>query len=115
MKTRTFYFLSFAVLFYVRTAYGADSTATSSKISWSGLVDIYYSKNFNNPSSQMNQLRNFDIYESQFGLNLAKLTVQEQAQPVGFRLDTRIRNRQRHSPGFAQSVDGHDNRLSQHT
>ena len=87
MKTSTFYLLSFAVLLCVRTAYGADSTATLSKISWSGLLDVYYSKNFNSPSNQLNQLRNFDIYENQFGFNLAKLTVQEQAQPVGFRLD----------------------------
>ena len=66
--------------------FAADSTATS-PISWSGLVDVYYSQNFNNPTNNMNQLRNFDIYNNQFGFNLAKLTVQEQAQPVGFRMD----------------------------
>ena len=72
-------------------ALGADSTAVSkpavSKISWSGFVDVYYSKNFNSPSNQMNQLRNYDIYENQFGFNFVKLTVQEQAQPIGFRVD----------------------------
>jgi hypothetical protein len=78
-------------VFFSAQAWAADSTAVPapvpSKISWSGFVDIYYSKNFNSPSNQMNQLRNFDIYENQFGLNLAKITVQEQAQPVGFRVD----------------------------
>jgi Putative beta-barrel porin-2, OmpL-like. bbp2 len=77
--------------FYSVQTWAADSTAIStpapSKISWSGFVDVYYSKNFNNPANRMNQLRNFDIYENQFGLNLAKLTLQEQAQPVGFRVD----------------------------
>lgn len=73
-------------LFYSADASAADSTAAS-PISWSGLVDVYYSKNFNSPSTRTNQLRNFDIYENQFAFNLAKLTVQEQAQPVGFRVD----------------------------
>jgi Putative beta-barrel porin-2, OmpL-like. bbp2 len=67
-------------------AFAADSTTTA-PITWSGLVDVYYSKNFNSPSTQTNQLRNFDIYENQFGFSLAKLTVQKEAQPVGFRLD----------------------------
>ncbi len=85
-------FLGKAIFFDIllaTVAFAADSTSTStqSKIFWSGFVDVYYSKNFNSPSNQLNQLRNFDIYENQFGLNLAKLTVQEQAQPVGFRVD----------------------------
>jgi hypothetical protein len=81
-----------AAFLFATPALGADSTSTpaSSKISWSGIVDVYYSKNFNSPSNQMNQLRNFDIYENQFGFNLAKLTAQEQAQPVGFRVDLAI-------------------------
>lgn len=76
-----------AVMLFSATALAADSTSVLSRISWSGFVDVYYSKNFNSPSNQLNQLRNFDIYENQFGLNMAKLTVQEQAQPVGFRVD----------------------------
>ncbi len=77
--------VAFALL-YSAEAFAADST-TASSISWSGLVDLYYSKNFNSPSTQTNQLRNFDIYENQIGFSLAKLTVQKQAQPIGFRLD----------------------------
>ncbi len=81
-----------AALLIAAPAFASDSTYTpsSSKVSWSGFVDVYYSKNFNSPSNQMNQIRNFDIYENQLGLNLAKLTVQEQAQPVGFRVDLAI-------------------------
>ncbi len=74
-------------MLFAAAAFAADSTSVQPGISWSGFVDVYYSKNFNSPSNQMNQLRNFDIYENQFGLNLAKLTVQGQAQPVGFRID----------------------------
>ncbi len=75
-----------SALIYSAEASAADSTATSS-ISWSGLVDVYYSKNFNSPSTGTNQMRNFDIYENQIGFSLAKLTVQKQSKPVGFRLD----------------------------
>ncbi len=78
--------LLFAIIFTATAASAADSASTQS-FSWSGLVDVYYSKNFNGPSNQLNQFRNFDIYENQFSLNLAKLTLQETAKPVGFRLD----------------------------
>jgi hypothetical protein len=91
MKNISLWIAILASSFLSVSAWGADSTVVSSpavsKISWNGFVDVYYSRNFNSPSNQMNQLRNFDIYENQFGLNLAKLTVQEQAQPVGFRVD----------------------------
>ena len=56
-------------------------------ITWSGFVDAYYSKNFNSPATETNQLRNFDINENQFALSLAELVIQKQASPVGFRMD----------------------------
>ncbi|HEY9165821.1 MAG TPA: porin [Candidatus Kryptonia bacterium] len=87
MRTRILAAALFVDVLLATRVFAGDSTLTQSKISWSGFVDVYYSKNFNSPSNQLNQLRNFDIYENQFGFNLAKLTVQEQAQPVGFRLD----------------------------
>ncbi len=66
-----------------------DSAKSDSKpaITWSGFLDVYYSRNLNDPSNQMNQLRNFDIYENQLGLNLAELTIKEKAEPVGFHVD----------------------------
>ena len=78
-----------AVLMSSVSVRAADSAAVDSKsgITWSGIVDVYYSRNLNNPSNQMNQLRNFDIYENQFGLNLAELSIKEQAEPVGFHID----------------------------
>ncbi len=75
-----------AAVFCSADAFAADSTAASS-ISWSGMVDVYYSKNFNDPLTQTNQMRNFDVYDNQFGLSLAKVTLQKQASPVGFRID----------------------------
>lgn len=72
-------------------ALAADSTSIAapspSKISWNAFIDVYYSRNFNDPSNRSNQLRNFDINENQIALSLADLTVQEQAQPVGFKVE----------------------------
>ncbi|MBI4877982.1 MAG: porin [Acidobacteria bacterium] len=56
-------------------------------IDFSGLVDGYYSLNFNHPASRTNQLRNFDVKANQFSLNMAKLTLEHAADPVGFRVD----------------------------
>ncbi len=53
----------------------------------SGFVDVYYSYNFNGPDSRFNRLRNFDIRDNQFGLNLAEVVVETTASPVGFRID----------------------------
>lgn len=51
------------------------------------MVDVYFSKNFNNPASHINDFRNFDVTENQFDINLAKITLQKAASPVGFRVD----------------------------
>jgi len=56
-------------------------------IDFSGLVDGYYSLNFNHPASRINQLRNFDVQANQFGLNMLKLVMEHPADPVGFRVD----------------------------
>jgi len=56
-------------------------------IDFSGLVDFYYDKNFNNPASMTNGLRNFDVKANQFSLNMAKLSLEHGADPVGFRVD----------------------------
>jgi hypothetical protein len=56
-------------------------------IDFSGLVDGYYSLNFDHPSSKLNSLRNFDAQANQFSLNMAKLTMEHGSNPVGFRVD----------------------------
>lgn len=70
----------------VSSAYAGDSTAVS-KITTSGFVDFYYSKNLAEPLNRTNKFRNFDIAENQFSLNLAEVTIQQAASPVGFRID----------------------------
>lgn len=53
----------------------------------SGLIDGYYLRNFNNPASRMNQLRNFDVRTNSLTLNMAKFVVEHDPAPVGFRVD----------------------------
>lgn len=56
-------------------------------IDFSGLVDGYYSLNFNHPASKNNVSRNFDVKANQFSLNFAKLTMEHGADPVGFKFE----------------------------
>jgi hypothetical protein len=56
-------------------------------INFSGLVDGYYSLNFNHPASGVNVLRNFDVRANELSLNMAKLTLSHAPEPVGFQLD----------------------------
>lgn len=57
----------------------------------SGFVDGYYSYNFNKPAGRTNVLRNFDVRNNEFALNLAELVVEKKPDPLnsrlGFRLD----------------------------
>jgi hypothetical protein len=67
----------------------------SSKLSVTGSVDVNYNYNFNTPASMVNGYRNFDVKENQFNINLAKITLQKNASPVGFRIDV----------GYGQAMD----------
>lgn len=60
---------------------------TFEKVDFTGLVDVYYSFNNNHPGSDFNQLYNFDDKTNQFDLNMAKLTISHDPDPVGFRID----------------------------
>ena len=64
-----------------------QSKDSSQAISVSGFVDAYYSRNFADPASRTNKLRNFDIPENQINLSLAEVVLQKKAAPVGFRAD----------------------------
>jgi hypothetical protein len=52
-----------------------------------GLVDTYYSNNFNNPSDGTNALYYTNPNSKGFGLNQAKLELEGDAGPIGFRTD----------------------------
>jgi hypothetical protein len=56
-------------------------------IEFSGLVDGYYSFNFNHPASRTNNYRNFDAKANQLSLNFAKFTMEHGPDPVGFKLE----------------------------
>lgn len=76
--------LGWVAFFGIATSVHAQ---TGNTWSFSGLLDVNYSLNFNHPASGTNQLRNFDDKANQFSLNMAKLTVERTADPVGFRVD----------------------------
>jgi hypothetical protein len=67
----------------------AAPTWSVGPIDFSGLVDGYYNFNANHPqfSSNGNQLRNFDYDANAFSLNMAKLTLSHDPDPIGFRVD----------------------------
>ena len=54
---------------------------------FSGLIDGYYSHNFNNPASGFSTLRNFDVRSRSFALNMVELSAFRDPDPIGFRLD----------------------------
>lgn len=68
----------------------AAPTWSAGPIDFSGLVDGYYSLNFNHPASKNNVIRNFDVKANQFSLNFAKLTMEHGADPVGFKLELAV-------------------------
>lgn len=57
-------------------------------VDFSGLIDGYYAANFNHPATHSNGIRYFDSKANQFSLNMAKLSAEHSAEPVGFKLET---------------------------
>ena len=66
----------------------SNSVWSAGGIDFSGLVDGYYSLNFNHPESRNNNLRYFDAKANQFSLNMAKLSAEHTADPIGFKFET---------------------------
>jgi hypothetical protein len=65
----------------------APPTWSIGAVNFSGLIDGYYSWNNNHPASGANIYRNFDTKANTFALNMTKLTLSHDADPVGFVLD----------------------------
>ena len=64
--------------------------AIAQPVTYSGLIDAYYSYNFASPVTYKNELRNFDVNANSFTLSQAELVIQRAAStasPVGFRMD----------------------------
>jgi hypothetical protein len=53
----------------------------------SGIVDGFYSENFNHPDSRINQLHNFDYYSARPRLNMAEVGLSHDPAPLGFEVD----------------------------
>ncbi len=49
--------------------------------------DLYALRNFNDPASRLNQLREFDFNSDQASLSFARITVAHRPELIGFRLD----------------------------
>ncbi|MBV8866288.1 MAG: porin [Acidobacteriaceae bacterium] len=60
---------------------------TFDKIDFAITLDGYYSWNNNHPITGFNQLYNMDDKTDQIGLNLGKLTISHDPDPIGFRVD----------------------------
>ncbi len=56
-------------------------------IDFSGMIDGYYSLSDNHPASGFNNLYNFNDHTDEADLNLLKLTLSHDPDPVGFRVD----------------------------
>jgi hypothetical protein len=65
----------------------APAPWTVGSIKITGLIDGYYSKNFGNPASGNNVLRNFDVKANSLTLNMTKISLTHDADPIGFTLD----------------------------
>ncbi|WP_051669719.1 porin [Bryobacter aggregatus] len=77
------------------TTPAAPANWSAGPINFSGLVDGYFSYAPNHPASRTNIYRNFDVRANSFSLNMAKLTLEHDADPVGFKLDL----------GFGRAMD----------
>ena len=107
MRTRLLCVFTFMLAMMVAmSAFGQDATAQApapapaaapappppppwsvGPIDFSGLIDGYYTFNFNHPASATNGLYNFNSAANQFSLNMAKLTMSHSADPIGFQVD----------------------------
>jgi hypothetical protein len=100
MKTPTFFRVAITALTLAGALAAQDNTQapapapapaapvwSAGPITFSGLIDGYYSFNANHPASRNNDLRNFEVKANQFSLNMTKFTLEHDADPVGFKLD----------------------------
>ena len=88
MKTRRLAFLVLApaLIAHAQTPAAPPPWSVGS-FEISGLLDGYYSMNFNHPASQFNTLRNFEVRANSFALNMTKLSIVHAPDPIGVTLD----------------------------
>jgi hypothetical protein len=82
--------LSLAFVFSARLPLAGQTAPPPGRtplLTFSGFADGYLNYSYNDPASALNLYRNFDTQSNRFALNMAKLTVTHDADPVGFRID----------------------------
>jgi hypothetical protein len=57
------------------------------RVDFSGMLDGYYAINNNHPPSRFDTLYNFNDHSDELELNLLKLTLNRDPDPIGFRVD----------------------------
>ncbi|MFN7541715.1 MAG: porin [Acidobacteriota bacterium] len=72
-----------------------QSPLSFKSIRFSGLIDTYADYNPDHPASGFNALRNFDVRSNSFQLNMARIMIESDPAPVGFKLDL----------GFGRAMD----------
>ena len=65
----------------------SPSPWTRGGVNFSGVIDAYYSYSPNDPGSGLNLTRAFDLQANSPTLSMAKLTIEKEAGPIGFRVD----------------------------
>jgi hypothetical protein len=65
----------------------APNPWTVRSIKITGLIDGYYSNNFRNPASGNNVLRNFDVKANSLTLNVTRISLTQDADPIRFTLN----------------------------
>ena len=75
--------------FWISPVYAQDPVQPikAGPIDISGILDVFYSKNFNNPDSRENQLHNFDFYAQRPRLEMAEVGLSHDPAPLGFEVD----------------------------
>jgi hypothetical protein len=84
------------------------ATWSAGPVNFSGLVDGYYSYASNHPASRTNLYRNFDVRANSVSINMAKLTLEHDADPIGFKLDLGV-GRAMDIFNFQDKANGFDN------
>jgi hypothetical protein len=78
---------SLAVLYSQGAPADPPSAPPGFGLAVSGLVDAYVNYTPNHPASKTIPFRNFDVRTNSFSLNMTKLAIAHDADPIGFRMD----------------------------
>jgi len=76
--------LVFFILLLLGVRACGESGESQSRVSVSGLMDLYYSHNFNSPPDRGNLYRNFDVEDRSMAFSLMEVVFDKTPSPLGF-------------------------------